>query len=46
MYLRVKVLFTEADIKGRQIGAGGGQIFCLYARIGFSHKRSHVAHRK
>ena len=46
MYLRVKVLYTEADIKGRQVEAEGGEIFCLYARIGFSHKRSHVAHRK
>ena len=46
MYLRVKVLYKEADIKGRQVEAGGVEIFCLYARTGFSHKRSHVAHRK
>lgn len=46
MYLRVKVFNTEADIKGRQVEAEGSEIFCLYARIGFSHKRSHVAHRK
>lgn len=38
MYLRVKVFHTETDIKGRQVEAGGGEIFCLYARLGFSHK--------
>ena len=41
-----KGFYTEADIKGRQVEAEGSEIFCLYARIGFSHKRSHVAHRK
>lgn len=46
MYLRVKVFSTEADIKGRQVEADGSENFCLYARMGFSHKRSHVAHRK
>ena len=47
MYLRVKALYTEADIKGRQVEAGGGEIFCLYARMVFctSEVTSHIENR-
>ena len=29
---------TEADINERQAEAEGSELFCLYARIGFSYK--------